>query len=137
MQGQYFSGNDHRVYLLGNPLIWWGNLALLGAFLLAVAADAVRGARAGLVVGDERRARSLEAGLWLLAGWALHYVPFWAMGRVLYFHHYFPALLFSNMLSAIVVDYAVTSVAACLPERAGAAFFHVALGAILAGLYYR
>jgi hypothetical protein len=36
---------------------------------------------------------------WLFLGWALHYVPFWAMGRVLYFHHYFPALLFSSMLT--------------------------------------
>ncbi len=41
-QGQYFSGNDHRVYLLGNPVIWWGNLVLLAVFLLAFAANAVR-----------------------------------------------------------------------------------------------
>lgn len=36
---------------------------------------------------------------WLFLGWCLHYVPFWAMGRVLYFHHYFPALLYSSMLT--------------------------------------
>jgi len=28
-RGQYFSGGDYRVYLLGNPIIWWGNLVLL------------------------------------------------------------------------------------------------------------
>ena len=38
-------------------------------------------------------------GLWLLVGWALHYLPFYLMGRVLYFHHYFPALMFSIMLA--------------------------------------
>jgi dolichyl-phosphate-mannose--protein O-mannosyl transferase len=27
------------------------------------------------------------------------------MGRILYFHHYFPALLFSNMLSALTLDF--------------------------------
>ena len=40
-----------------------------------------------------------SSGLWLLLGWALHYLPFYLMGRVLYFHHYFPALMFSIMLA--------------------------------------
>lgn len=33
-QGQYFSGGNFRIYLLGNPVIWWSNLAFLAAFLL-------------------------------------------------------------------------------------------------------
>jgi hypothetical protein len=47
----------------------------------------------------ESKHRMSSACGWLFLGWALHYVPFWAMGRVLYFHHYFPALLFSSMLT--------------------------------------
>lgn len=43
--------------------------------------------------------KSLKASAWLFVGWMLHYVPFWAMGRVLYFHHYFPALIFNSMLT--------------------------------------
>lgn len=41
----------------------------------------------------------MNAGAWLFAGWVLHYLPFWAMGRVLYFHHYFPAVIFNSMLT--------------------------------------
>lgn len=41
----------------------------------------------------------LEAAMWLFLGWGLHYIPFWGMGRVLYFHHYFPALIFNSLLS--------------------------------------
>lgn len=41
----------------------------------------------------------LRGGGQLLLGWALHYFPFFLMGRVLYFHHYFPAMLFSSMLT--------------------------------------
>jgi dolichyl-phosphate-mannose--protein O-mannosyl transferase len=43
--------------------------------------------------------RSMNAGVWLFTGWILHYLPFWAMGRVLYFHHYFPAVIFNSMLT--------------------------------------
>ena len=32
IRGQYFSGKDHRVYLLGNPVIWWGNIVFLLLF---------------------------------------------------------------------------------------------------------
>lgn len=42
---------------------------------------------------------SLQAAAWLFVGWLLHYLPFWAMGRVLYFHHYFPALIFNSLLT--------------------------------------
>ena len=44
----------------------------------------------------------LSSGCWLLLGWALHYLPFYLMGRVLYFHHYFPALIFSIMLGGMI-----------------------------------
>lgn len=41
----------------------------------------------------------LRGGGQVLLGWTLHYFPFFLMGRVLYFHHYFPAMLFSSMLT--------------------------------------
>lgn len=44
---------------------------------------------------------TMNACFWLFLGWALHYLPFFAMGRVLYFHHYFPALIFNSLLSGI------------------------------------
>lgn len=47
----------------------------------------------------ESTGKSLKASVWLFIGWLLHYVPFWGMGRVLYFHHYFPALIFNSMLT--------------------------------------
>lgn len=57
----------------------------------------------------ENKWRSLQAGVWLFAGWILHYLPFWAMGRVLYFHHYFPAIIFNSMLTGkfLICDFYV------------------------------
>jgi dolichyl-phosphate-mannose--protein O-mannosyl transferase len=45
----------------------------------------------------------IASGQWLLLGWFLHYAPFWAMGRVLYFHHYFSAMIFSIMLTGTLI----------------------------------
>uniref|UniRef100_A0A672RCK2 Protein O-mannosyl-transferase 2 n=1 Tax=Sinocyclocheilus grahami TaxID=75366 RepID=A0A672RCK2_SINGR len=82
-QGLRFSGvneTEYRVYLLGNPVIWWLNLLSLALFLLMLTVA------------------SLGGGM-LLLGWLLHYLPFYIMGRILYYHHYFPAMLFSSMLT--------------------------------------
>lgn len=54
-----------------------------------------------LNVITESKWKSLKAAAWLFGGWILHYVPFWAMGRVLYYHHYFPALIFNSMLTGM------------------------------------
>ncbi|KAJ2459805.1 Protein O-mannosyltransferase 2 [Coemansia sp. RSA 2337] len=41
----------------------------------------------------------------LWGGWALHYLPFYAMGRVTYQHHYFPALYFAAMYLAYIIEW--------------------------------
>ncbi|GBP88989.1 Protein O-mannosyl-transferase 2 [Eumeta japonica] len=102
-RGQFFSGSSHRIYLLGNPIVWWTNLAFLVVFFFIFALNSIREKRAsalGIKLGDDDKKRQLlNAAGWSFTGWALHYVPFWTMGRVLYFHHYFPALVFSSMLT--------------------------------------
>lgn len=42
VQGQFFSGSAYRIYLLGNPVIWWSNLVFLALFLLLFVVAAVR-----------------------------------------------------------------------------------------------
>ena len=105
-QGQFFSGNDKRIYLLGNPIIWWGNLGFLALFLCLYGAISVREQRGGAKMSPKMQT-TLETCLWLFLGWALHYIPFWGMGRVLYFHHYFPAQLYASMITAVVLDYLI------------------------------
>lgn len=38
-----------------------------------------------------------------LGGWAIHYLPFFVVGRVLYLHHYFPALFFATLNLCIIL----------------------------------
>uniref|UniRef100_A0A3Q1H5A0 Protein O-mannosyl-transferase 2 n=1 Tax=Anabas testudineus TaxID=64144 RepID=A0A3Q1H5A0_ANATE len=118
-QGLRFSGvneTEYRVYLLGNPVVWWLNLACLGLYLIMVAVASIALQR-GFSLGQKRKGLIFKTGTianhsevlmkgggLLLLGWLLHYAPFYTMGRVLYYHHYFPAMLFSSMLTGITLD---------------------------------
>jgi len=59
------------------------------------------------------------------------------MTRVLYFHHYFPALLYSSMLTGITLNHIIESLLLSLPDKLGTTLYHVVLGSIISGTVYR
>ena len=91
-----------RVYLLGNPVAYWLNLAMLALYCGLFFAKAFAQQRNVSLPGQvsELAALYIDNSLWILIGWAVHYFPFMPMTRVLYFHHYMPAFLFSTVLAA-------------------------------------
>ncbi|XP_053969988.1 protein O-mannosyl-transferase 2 [Anastrepha ludens] len=146
-RGQFFSGNSYRIYLLGNPIIWWSNLIFLGAFLIVSLVAVIKQRRlegqlqkqevsvlqtvgAKITTKDSRDSRriSLNAATWFFIGWTTHYIPFWTMGRVLYFHHYFPALIYNSMLTGVMFQYLVSHLPKWLQ--------HTLLGGIISVLAY-
>ncbi|KAK3092409.1 hypothetical protein FSP39_002461, partial [Pinctada imbricata] len=132
-RGQIFSGKDHRIYLLGNPIIFWGCLVAMAIFLLLYLIHSVKVKRK-IKENELWRAykeKVFGACWWLFLGWALHYLPFWPMTRVLYFHHYFPAFLYSAMLTGITIDFSVTAVGRILPESWTMVVFHTIIGSVL------
>lgn len=92
-KGQYFSGSSYRIYLLGNPIIWWSNLVFLALFLVVYFLSALKRQRGYDSNEDtafkgqsnfsfelnwntfeffsvvEYKWRQLHAGSWLFAGW--------------------------------------------------------------------
>lgn len=141
-RGQRFSGwtdDVPRVYLIGNPVLFFANLAVTALFVVYVAIDAVLTKRRCCpeLLGEirERKRLMLRASAWLLLAWALHYVPFWFMGRVLYFHHYFPALLFHCMFTAVVADYFFAWLGRCLRRASITAVLIWASIAVLMGTF--
>jgi len=138
LRGQFFSGADQRIYLLGNPIIWWGNLGFLALFLMLYLVQSVKEQR-GIIQENSANVpnnQTVTSCIWLFIGWALHYIPFWAMGRVLYFHHYFPAQLYASMLTAIIFDHVITSLSKMLPNSLGTTIFHTLVGGYLSMLWY-
>ena len=94
-----------QIQLIGNPLLWWtaslsvvGYSALLGFYLL-------RRRRRKYDVDEDEWRRYVSIGWLFVGGWAMHYLPFFAMGRALFLHHYLPASIFKVLLLPCLLDH--------------------------------
>ena len=101
------SWDDHitKYFLLGNPLVYWGSTASLGLMSLLVAWYLVRWQRGYTDHSQQDIDHIHYSGLYPVAGWFLHYLPFVAMGRVTYVHHYYPALYYAILVFGFMVDW--------------------------------
>jgi dolichyl-phosphate-mannose--protein O-mannosyl transferase len=83
------SPDESKIYLVGNPLIWWGS-TVAALYLLLI---------------------SIGRGFWknkivliLLGGYLINYLPFIGIGRVMFLYHYFSALIFAILIFAYLID---------------------------------
>ena len=76
-----FQGN---IYLLGNPIVWWGTLIAAGFGLVYAR------------IKDRPLRPATKTALWLTAGaYLINFVPFMAVSRVMFLYHYFYSFVFS------------------------------------------
>ncbi|KAJ1674633.1 Protein O-mannosyltransferase 2 [Spiromyces aspiralis] len=96
-----------KYYEIGNPLLWWSTAALClvvwPAKVLVYFVGYRRGRSDWPPYGEFLTYLDGSKLLWM--GWALHYLPFFLMGRVTYIHHYLPALYFALLLLAYELDW--------------------------------
>ncbi|MCJ1230513.1 Protein O-mannosyltransferase 2 [Toensbergia leucococca] len=127
--------DDHIVkyFLLGNPMVYWGSTLSLLSIGLLVGWYLIRWQRGY----DELKQADIDhihySGLYPVAGWVLHYLPFVAMARVTYVHHYYPALYFAILTTGFVVNW-LTRPLARLDKRVEWAVYGV-LYAVIVGLF--
>ena len=100
-----WDNNIVKYFLLGNPIVYWGSTLSLAVFGAMMAWYLVRWQRGY----DELKASEIDqihyAGLYPVVGWFLHYLPFVAMARVTYVHHYYPALYFAILTMGFIMDW--------------------------------
>lgn len=94
-----------KYFLLGNPIVYWGSTATLGVMGLVVGWYLIRWQRGYTELSDKDVDFIHYSGVYPLVGWALHYLPFVAMARVTYVHHYYPALYFAILSAGFVLDW--------------------------------
>eukprot|EP00127_Corallochytrium_limacisporum_P005648 Clim_evm27s210 gene=Clim_evmTU27s210 len=97
---------DTRVVMGGNPLIFYGHFFAIILFLIVYGINLLRKQRQAVPIRELEHLHGVEAMIgWLLVAYVFHFFPFFAMKRVLYFHHYWPSLIIGCMFFAIFLDY--------------------------------
>lgn len=85
----FWSGGDRALYLVGNPVVWWGSALLLWGIAVTTGLMRVTRLRLDRLPGDHIR-------LWVVvAGFILAYLPFFGIERTVFLYHYLTALVFA------------------------------------------
>lgn len=90
-----------RIYLLGNPVIWWAS-TLAVAYLAVVALALVLKALKNKTVLVLWRANNLP--VFLLGAWIINLLPFVGISRAMFLYHYFTALVFAILVLVYLID---------------------------------
>ncbi|XP_066984709.1 protein O-mannosyl-transferase 2-like [Macrobrachium rosenbergii] len=113
--------NEYEHFAIGmtNPYLTYVNILCLVGVVLLAAVHSYRAKRYQDEAKEsvECRRKALESCSWLLICWAIHYVPFFFMSRVLYYHHYCPSYIFSCMITGIIIAWACESASKRFAEK--------------------
>ncbi|RCH93564.1 hypothetical protein CU098_002816, partial [Rhizopus stolonifer] len=107
----YWSKEDTRsqIYLTGNLFGWYLSVGGIAVFAGIMFADVIARRRGIEPIDEPVRHRFVQSSGFFFTAWALHYLPFFFMGRSLFLHHYLPAatlnyLLLGAMYQFIFID---------------------------------
>jgi len=94
-----------QIYFLGNPLGWWIVSSLLAVYAGIIGADQLSLRRGVDALDDRTRSRLYNSTGFFFLAWALHYLPFYLMGRQLFLHHYLPSHLASCLVTGALLEF--------------------------------
>ncbi|PVU94435.1 hypothetical protein BB561_002535 [Smittium simulii] len=100
----YWSKESKRIYLLGNPILWWLSFASVVTFAIVWIVILLRDKRGYKDTFAGTRNLYFNGVGFTVLSWALHYFPFYILKRQLFIHHYLPALWFGIVGLAISID---------------------------------
>lgn len=96
-----------KYFLIGSPATTWSSSVGVIVFAGLVLYYLIRWQRQIDDFGGDKHKLHLfiMGGIYPMFGWGLHYTPFIIMGRVLYVHHYLPALYFAMMVLCFLIEH--------------------------------
>lgn len=94
----FWQGEGASIYLVGNPIVWWGSSLVAVAVLLFTVGRGPMGLRPPAPVNR-------QAKPWLaLTAYAIAYAPLLPVGRVLFLYHYLTPLTFAVAFVLLWLD---------------------------------
>lgn len=84
--------SQSRIYLLGNPIIWWASTIAMVSILL------------GLFQGILKRNFRDKNGIFLATAFLVNLLPFVGIKRAMFLYHYMPALIFAILGLVYLID---------------------------------
>lgn len=105
-RGTTSQGCTSQVYLVGNLAIWWMSTASLLVFVAIDLIYRIRMKRGIYDISQSTMSRFSGSGEFLVTAWLIHFLPFFFFSRLLFLHHYLPALMFSIIVAAILLEHA-------------------------------
>ncbi|NP_001411591.1 protein O-mannosyl-transferase 1 isoform 5 [Mus musculus] len=102
-----------QIHLLGNIVIWTSASLATVVYTLLFFWYLLRRRRSICDLPEDAWSRWVLAGALCTGGWALNYLPFFLMERVLFLYHYLPALTFQILLLPIVLQHASDHLCRC------------------------
>ena len=116
----YWTGPNAKIYLLGNPLVWWVSTLAMAVFvvravkpiaryLLDIPETATSDGQTIKPAERRRRSRLLFAAGLAFFGVVVNLLPFALVTRVCFVYHYIPTLLMAIIVAAAMFDYFVAN----------------------------
>ncbi len=85
-------GLEAKIYLIGNPVLYWGGLLSLYFFV------------SSLIYQWPKYKTKIEVMAFLGIGYCVNFFPFALITRVMFLYHYFTALIFSILIMVFMID---------------------------------
>ena len=115
----YWVSGDSKIYLLGNPIIWWSSTiaVAIGIWLTAYS------------LWPKRKLLTISCPplAILLGGYALNLLPFIGIKRVMFLYHYLTGLLFAILILVYLIEKS---------EHARKIFIVLTIASVVAFIYF-
>ncbi|KAK7687882.1 hypothetical protein QCA50_009101 [Cerrena zonata] len=97
-----------QIYLIGNLVGWWAAVGGMCIYIGILGADLIAQRREIYPIPEDVRNRLWNSTGFFLVVWAVHYFPFYLMGRQLFIHHYLPSHLASALVAGSVLSFVLS-----------------------------